>query len=486
MSFGENLARSGGPPRSEHAVDSRPVSDTRIEGAGPGVPDLPRKIGLWGAVAVMVGVMVGSGIFQTPTEIAKHLGDPWVILGMWAAGGVLSLLGALTYAEMATMYPRSGGVYVFLREGYGRGVAFVFGWTYMLISKPYAAAGIAVIGVRYFNGLIGVSWSVPLETTLVLIVLTGINAWGVREGTRLAMVLTALKVGALAAIVVLALALRKGSGANFAGSPLEGNPGFLVAIVPVMAAVLWTYDGWSDVGAIAGEVERPRWTLPRAYLVGTLGIMGLYLAVNAVYLWMLPLEEIRGAETVAPLVMERLLGAAAGTAVTVLVIVSTMGSSHSSVMTGARVTFAQARDGLLFRFLGRVHPTRQTPAVALWVQCGLSCLAVWTMGGSFASLAEGFVFTMWIFYGLAGAAIFILRAKRPGVERPFRCPGYPVVPAVFVLSALAMTVFSVTQDVSTWTPGADVPTTIVWLGVLAAGFPVFLLWERLTARGTRV
>ncbi|MBC7835758.1 MAG: amino acid permease [Phycisphaerales bacterium] len=462
------------------------MSDTRIEGAGPGVPDLPRKIGLWGAVAVMVGVMVGSGIFQTPTEIAKHLGDPWVILGMWAAGGVLSLLGALTYAEMATMYPRSGGVYVFLREGYGRGVAFVFGWTYMLISKPYAAAGIAVIGVRYFNGLIGVSWSVPLETTLVLIVLTGINAWGVREGTRLAMVLTALKVGALAAIVVLALALRKGSGANFAGSPLEGNPGFLVAIVPVMAAVLWTYDGWSDVGAIAGEVERPRWTLPRAYLVGTLGIMGLYLAVNAVYLWMLPLEEIRGAETVAPLVMERLLGAAAGTAVTVLVIVSTMGSSHSSVMTGARVTFAQARDGLLFRFLGRVHPTRQTPAVALWVQCGLSCLAVWTMGGSFASLAEGFVFTMWIFYGLAGAAIFILRAKRPGVERPFRCPGYPVVPAVFVLSALAMTVFSVTQDVSTWTPGADVPTTIVWLGVLAAGFPVFLLWERLTARGTRV
>jgi len=439
--------------------------------------DLPRTIGFWGASAVMVGVMIGSGIFATPPGIAEKMGSPMLVLALWAAGGVLALMGALTFAELAAMYPRSGGVYVFLREGFGAPVAFVFGWTYILLSKPLAAAGIAVVFATYLNNLLGTTWDPAIATCLAIVLLTYINARGVRLGTDLAVVLTGCKMLALGAIVVLALVLVKGDAANFADQPQPGHPTFWLAVVPVMAAILWTYDGWSDVGAIAGEVKNPQRMLPRIYLVGTAAVTVLYVAINAVYYWMLPVEQIAGSKTVAPLVMERLLGPQAGVAVSLLVVVSSIGSTHSSIMTGARVTFAQARDGLMFGFLGTEHKTHRTPAVALWVQAALSCTAALWLG-TFERLAGGFVFTMWIWYGLGGIAIFVLRIKRPDAYRPYRCWGYPVVPAVFVLSAVAMTGLSVWQD-----PG----TTRPWLGVLAAALPVYFGWKWLGRRqGTKV
>jgi amino acid transporter len=244
------------------------------------------------------------------------------------------------------------------------------------------------------------------------------------------------------------------------------------AIVPVMAAIMWTYDGWSDVGAIAGEVKNPARTLPRVYIIGTLSVIGLYLLANAVYMWHIPLPEMAATQTVAPLLLGKLVGPIGAAAVTVLIIVSTLGSSHASVLTGARVTFAQARDGLLFRFLGRVHPRYETPAVALWVQCALSCLAVLVLGG-FQSLADSFVFTMWIFYGMGAVALFVLRTRHHAHERPFRVPGYPVVPAIFVAASIAMTVLAI----------IDAPSkTLPWIGLLAAGVPVYYVWDWLTGR----
>lgn len=420
----------------------------------------------------MVGVIIGSGIFRTPASIADQLGSPWMILVLWALGGVLALCGAMTYAELAAMRPESGGVYVFIREGYGRCAAFVFGWTFMLIVKPSAAGGIAIIFGEHVNTLLGTKWDVRYSTMAMLILFTLINIRGVALSAGLATLLSALKFGALLAIVLLAVVMGKGSMANFAEQPLAQPVSLMKALVPVMAAIMWTYDGWSDVGAIAGEVREPQKRLPRIYLVGTLAITLIYVAVNAVYLAMIPLEVMRGTETVAPLVMEMLIGSAGAVAITVIVLVSTSGSTHGSIMTGARVTYQQARDGLLFEPLGRVHGKWGTPHVALIVQLVLSCVAVWFLG-SFDRLAGSFVFTMWIFHGLAGLTIFILRVREPNAERPFKCWGYPVVPAVFVLTAGAMTVLSIVDD-----PG----TTLPWIGLLAAGVPVYFVWEALRKR----
>jgi basic amino acid/polyamine antiporter, APA family len=453
------------------ATSGEPIEYASGRYGTPG--DLPRKVGFWGAIAVMVGVVIGSGIFRTPTSIAQNLGSPTVILAMWTIGGLIALCGALTFAELNAMLPHTGGIYVFLREGFGGCAAFVFGWTYMLIAKPAAAGGIATVFSEHFNALLGVQWNAQALTCSALFILTLINVLGMRQSARLAIVLTGIKYAAIGGIIVLGVfaALREiagdSTGAHFVATAPPVS--FFAAIVPVMAAVMWTYDGWSDVGSIAGEVKNPQRTLPRVYVIGTLAVIGLYVLANAVYLWHIPLDEMRTQKTVAPELMSRLAGPIGMTAVTVLIILSTLGSSHASVMTGARVTFAQARDGLLFRFLGRVSPRFETPAVALWTQFALSCAMV-VLLKDFQNLAESFVFTIWIFYGMAAIAIFILRARLRDAFRPFRVPGYPIVPAIFVLASVAMTVLAVIDDPK---------TNGTWLAVLAAGVPVYFVWRRL-------
>lgn len=429
----------------------------------------------------MVGIIVGSGIFQTPTSIARELGSPWLILALWLVGGVISLCGALTWAELATMFPESGGIYVYLREGLGRCPAFVFGWTYMLITKPTAAAGIAIVFAKNVNYLLGVEWDEALLTCIVLTVLTVINTLRVELGGGVALVLTALKAGALLGIILLALALGAGSGANFASVPSE--KALLASLIVVMSAILWTYDGWSDIGAIAGEVRNPQRELPRIFFMGTALVTALYVGVNAVYLAIVPLTEMGTLETVAPLVMQRLIGPAGGAAAAIIVLAATLGSTHGSILTGARYTFAQARDGLLFRPLGHVHPRFGTPDVSLWVQLTLSCLAVIFLQ-SFERLIGGFVFTMWIFYGLAGATVIVLRFRRPQLLRPYRCWGYPWVPLVFIGAAVGMTVLSIMDSISARAATGGIPDALLWLAVLAAGVPIYFVWARLTRRSS--
>lgn len=452
---------------------------------------LQRTIGFWGAIAVMIGVIIGSGIFKQPPIIAAQFSSPWLILGLWVAGGLLCLAGAFTYGELAAMHPDSGGVYVFIREGYGKCAAFVFGWSYLVLVKPFAAGGIAFIfgehvniiatavGRRWFDPGFTAEWDVRISTTIMLLSLTAINIRGVSLSTAFAGVLTTLKFGALAAVVLLTFALGRVDLSGLAPATTPAEPDLFKALTVVLAAVLWTYDGWADVGSIAGEVRNPQRTLPRIYIGGTLAVIAIYVLVNAAYFMLVPIDEMRSraaAEksfSVAPLVMQRLIGDAGGIAVVLIVLFSTLGSSHASIMTGARVSYAQARDGLLFRFIGHVHPRWSTPDTALIAQVLLSVAAVWWLG-DFQSLAEGFVFTMWIFYAMAGAAIFILRYRRPDAARPFRCPGYPVVPALFVLSSLAMTGLSIYSDRTD-----KFIHTLPWLGVLAAGVPIYYVWRTL-------
>ncbi len=439
-------------------------------------PDLSRRIGVWAALSITIGVTIGSGIFQTPGSIAREVGSPALILVLWGVGGVLSVLGAIAFAELAAMFPRSGGIYNFLREAYGPGVAFVFGWTYLLLTKPFAAAGIAFTCAEYLHPILGWERSSAWITTCgLLIATTLVNLRRVEIGSGVSIALTLLKVLALVAIVLLALAVPGGDGANLRPVPTPGP--LLLAMGAAMSSILWTYDGWSDLGSIAGEVRDPARNLPRIYLLAALALTAIYLAVNAVYLWVVPIPVLRdpAALPVATLTAERLGVPRAATVIGLIVVLSTFGATHAAVTTGARVTFGQARDGLLFRFLARISPRTGQPAVSLWVQLAMSLAAVLVTIGAeqFAELAGGFVFTMWIFYGLAALAVIVLRVRRPDAPRPFRCWGYPVVPLLFAGAAVAMTALSIADN-----PGRTLP----WLGVLIAGLPVYLVWRRWTTR----
>ena len=426
---------------------------------------LDRSVGIWGGAAIMVGIMIGSGIFRTPTSIAGEMGHPLLILSLWLVGGAICLCGAITYAELGTMFPRSGGIYVFLKEGFGPWAAFVFGWAYLVITQPMALGAMAMVFAEHLNLLLGTHLDTRVVTCVTILILTAINVRGMRQGVGMAQVLTGLKVLALALIVVLALVLLKGDGANFEPTPMPHS--WLKSLVPVMAAILWTYDGWSDAAAVAEEIKEPQKRIPRIFMLGTAGTCLLYLAVNAVYMWMIPLSEMRESDTVAPLVMQNLIGDVGLVVVTVLIMVSTLGSTHASTIIGARIAFAQSRDGLLFSFLSRIHPSFHTPYVALWVQGVLACIAVMWLQ-FFETLIEGFVFASWIFYGLAAVAVFVLRVRRPDLPRPYRCWGYPVVPLVFLLAAMGMTILSILESPK---------DTLPWLGILIAGVPGYFVWR---------
>jgi len=435
--------------------------------------DLPRRIGFWGGSAIMIGIIIGTGIFVVPPPIAKELGHPGLLLGLWVVGGILSLFGALVYAELATLFPRSGGMYVYLNEGLGSRVAFTFGWTYLLLSKPFAAAAVSIILATHVNALFGTSWNPDAIAGVAIVVLTGINVITVKGSSVLAIVLTSLKVLALAAIVALGIVLTKGSAGNFASVPV-GKP-LWMAFAPVMYGILWTYDGWADVSAISGEVNEPGRQLPRILLMGVSATIVLYVAVNTVYFSLVPVQEMARLDTVAPLVMERLIGPSGARVVTAIIVISTLGAGHAAILTGARVTFAQARDGLLFRFLGRVHPKFETPDVSLWVQAVLAMVAIFYLR-KFKDLSEGYGFTVWIFHGLVAASLMILRSRRPDVERPYKCWGYPWVPIVFIVICVGMTVAYIANA-----PGKTLP----WLGVLFLGIPAHALWKWRTKSSER-
>jgi basic amino acid/polyamine antiporter, APA family len=427
--------------------------------------DLPRRIGFWAGSAIMVGIIIGSGIFQTPPIIARQMGSPALILGLWVVGGVLSLFGALVYAELATMFPRSGGTYVYLNEGLGNRVAFTYGWSYLLLAKPFAAAAISITFATHLNALLGTAWNPQAIACVMGVVLTGLNAVTLKGSSVIAVILTSLKVLALAAVVGLGVVMMKGSAANFAG--VERDTPVWMALAPVMYAILWTYDGWADVSSISGEVKEPSRLLPRILLTGTLATMGIYLAVNAVYFSLVPIGEMARAETIAPVVMERLLGAGGAAVVTAMIVISTLGATHGAILTGARVTFAQARDGLLFRFLGRVHPKFETPYVSLWAQVALAIVVILSLK-RFQDMAEGYAFTLWIFHGLAATSVLVLRKRRPDLERPYKCWGYPWVPIVFILVCVLMTAAYI----------AHAPrTTLPWLAILLLGVPAYSLWQ---------
>lgn len=431
---------------------------------------LPRRLGLWSAVAVLVGSTIGSGIFRSPAGIADRLPGPLPLLAIWLTGGLFALCGALTLAEVAGVFPRTGGVYVYIRETWGRLPAFLFGWSELVIIRAAALGATSTTFSEYFLRVLGhdpgvapYSAYVHFIAAAAILLTATFNYVGIKWGSLVQNVTTLAKTGALLLIIILALVI---------GLPQTGGH-YSPAIPPgsfafgrfglALVSVLWVYDGWADVSFVGGEVKDPERNLPRVLIYGTLIIIALYLLANVAYLAVLPVEEIRHSKLVAADVADRLMGAAGVAFVSVAVMISTFGTLNGSVMTGSRVLFAMAADGLLFKPIAIVDRRFQTPSVAIWL--GATLGVVFVLVGTFEQLADTFVTAIVPFYALAVGAVFILR-RRPGYHPPFRVPGYPIVPAIFIVATILLLGNAIID------PASRVATIAV-LGVILLGTPVY-------------
>jgi amino acid transporter len=425
---------------------------------------LPRRLGLWHAVGLVVGITIGSGIFRTPAVVAARVPDPQTMLAVWLVGGLVSLCGALSVAELAGAFPRAGGWYVFIREGWGRLPGFLFGWTELVLIRASATGAIAIVFSSYLLRSLGLDAS-DLTTRMVavaaIVLSAAINVRGVRLGAALTGVSSLAKFGALALIVTLSFALGGGRGgeAHFVSTATPIDAGlFGLALI----SVLWAYDGFADVAFAAGEVRDPQRTLPRAIIGGLLAIVGIYLAINCAYLYLLPIGELSKSPLVAADAMRIVASDAGASFVSVVVTISTFGSLSGIMLAAPRLFFAMADERLFFRRVAAVHPRFQTPHVAIGLAAALGVGFVMTR--TFEQLADTFVLSIWPFYGLAIAGLYRLRRARPDLPRPFRTPGYPVIPAIFVAAAVFLVGTAIVADPA-WTG--------LTFAIVLAGVPIY-------------
>ena len=434
--------------------------------------DLRRVIGFSSGTALIVGITIGSGIFRTPPTVAGLVPSAPIIMALWVAFGIISICGALTVAELSSMLPRTGGVYVFLREAYGDSAAFVFGWIFVLVTTPATMAALATVFAEFVLNLLHAPSSVVTVQAIgiaAIVTLTFANVLGARVGAAVSEATTVVKVTALVVIILGAFLLGQGSAANF----LEGGPVKGDGLARAVASVIWTYDGWIAVSIIAGEVIAPERLMKRIIIAGMLTIVILYVGANLAYLYMMPIGLLsQQKEAIARTVMESIAGPAGGMAIMLAVTVSVFGALNGNCLARPRVAFAMARDGLTFSFLGRVHPRFATPWLAMLIQSAGAIGMVLTLR-DFDRLTTYFVVVEWAALIFAVAAVFVLRRTMPDAPRPFRTPAYPWVPLFFVLG----TVIGVTAIV--WGEiQAGNYSPMYGLCIAAAGFPVHNVWKR--------
>jgi basic amino acid/polyamine antiporter, APA family len=434
---------------------------------------LPLRLGFWTAIAVVIGDVIGSGIFRVPAAVATEVGSVPGIMLVWVLGGIITLCGALSLAELAAAMPKAGGVFVYLRETFGPGVAFLFGWT-ILLAEPAASAAIALVFAEYLGRLVPLTpTGIRLVAAALIVVIATAGYRSVRGAGAIQSVATAGKVAAIIGLVAAAVLLGDGNAGAFG----SGAASTATTIRPTgvglgLVAALWAYTAWHDLGFVAGEVKDPGRTLPRALVAGIGVVVLVYLAANAAYLYVLPFDTLRTSSLVASDTMVRVLGAGGAAAVAVMVMVSTLGALNGSILANPRVFYAMAVEGLLFRPLGRVHPRFGTPHVAIAVYTVLALVFVWTR--SFEQLIQSFVLGTWPWLALAVAAVFVLRRRRPELVRPYRTPGYPFVPLVFIAGTLLVVGTALVEHPV---------TTLVGIGLTLLGVPLYLLRREAARRG---
>jgi APA family basic amino acid/polyamine antiporter len=427
--------------------------------------------------------MVGTGIFLTTGDIARSLPHPGLILLVWLAGGLLTVAGALTYAELGAMFPRAGGMYHFLKEAYGPLWGFLFGWASFLVIMSGGIAAIAVGFGEYLGSFLPFfstqhvvlavpvgpwTWSVSggqLAAAAAIAVLTAVNYVGLREGAWVQNLLTVLKVTAIAGFAVLGLLVAPRIEPALAG-PIP-SAGLLTSFGVGLIAALWSYDGWYGLTLSAGEVRDPGRNLPRALLWGTAAVIAMYVLLNMVYLRALPVEAIAATPRIGEGAALALFGAGGARLVSLLVLVASFGCLASTILYAARIYLPMAQDGVFFRSLAAVHPRYLTPARCLLAQGAWSILL--TLSGTFSQLYTYAIFAATLFHTATGAALFVLRRSRPRADRPYRVWGYPVVPALFILSCALLVANTLSER----------PLESLWgLGLVAAGLPAYALWRR--------
>lgn len=448
------------------------------------VVGLRRDLGIWGAAAIVVGTVIGSGIFLVPSTMINKVGSTWMLFAVWIAGGLLTLFGALSYAELAAAMPEAGGEYVYLREAYGPIWGFLYGWTQTWVGKSGSIATLATGFYIYLTNfrpeLAGVCATIPLPlgenggpleirygqlvSMAVIFVFAIVNYFGVKAGGDLQIVITVIKVLLIASIIVIGLTAGKGNVAHFSRAiPAPGGPaGFFAALV----AALWAYDGWNNVSMVASEIKRPQRNLPLALSLGTLAVITIYLVTNVAYFYVLSPAEVGAAPRVAGEMMRRVLGGWGADAVSIAAMISILAALNGSILTGSRVPYAMAADGRFFRAVARVNPVHRVPSVSILLLSAWAALLV--LSGRYDQLYTYVIFASSILYAMATAAVIVLRFKRPDMPRPYRTLGYPFVPIAFVLAITSLIISTLV---------AAPRESLMGLGLIALGLPFYFYWN---------
>ena len=436
---------------------------------------LVRRLGLMSSIGLVIGITIGGGIFRTPASIATRVPEPMFMLGVWVLGGVIVLCGALAFAELSAAMPETGGMYVYLREGWGRPYAFLYGWAQLVLIRAAALGGISSVFGEYFMRVFGLdpvahpAWADYLAAGAIIF--AGVtNIFGVRLGALFAGLSTVTKFGALALLVAASFLWGGAAGGSMTHLASTGAGVDASVFGLALISVMWAYDGFADLTFASGEVTDPQRNLPRAIIIGTVLIIAIYLLANAAYLYVSPIEQMAQSKLIAADTMGAIFGQAGVSFIAVVVMISTFGSLMGSMLASPRIFFAMADDKMLFEPIARVHPKWQTPYVAIGLASLLGVAMVMTQ--TFEQLTDTFVLAMWPFYALSVAAIYTLRKSQPNLHRPYKVVGYPFVPAVFIAAAIYQVVNALISD-PLWTS--------VTFGVVLLGLPVYYVWFRRAA-----
>jgi APA family basic amino acid/polyamine antiporter len=427
---------------------------------------LARQLGVWSAIGIVIGSMIGSGIFRVPSATAAQVGTPGGMMLVWVAGGLVALCGALALAELAALYPRAGGIYVYLNEAYGSLPAFLMGWL-LLVIAPISIAAVALVFAEYLGRIVPqIEPQTRLVATGAVVIVAAWNYRSLRFGAAVSNLSSGSKVLAILGLTAAAFLLAREGGTTWlerGGLMPASMTGFGLGLV----TVLWAYNGWQDATYVGGEIRDPGRTLPRALILGALMVTGVYLLVNAAYLAVLPMAAIERSPLVAADTAVRLFGPVGNALIAALVCVSTFGTMNSGMICYPRIFFAMAEDRLFFRRIATVHPHYGTPHAAVTLTAALAICGLWVR--TFEQLIEVFILASLPFWALAAGAVLRLRGRWPDLPRPYRCPGYPLVPIVFILATGGLLLNSMYQR-----PGPALGS----VAAIAAGIPVFYFWRR--------
>jgi len=432
-------------------------------------PALKKILKCWDSVAIIIAIVVGVGIFRVPAEVAKYLISPNLILLAWFCGGIISLLGALCYAELSASFPETGGNYIYLRESYGPGVGFLFAWTELLVIRPGSIAAVSFVGAEYLLSFLSLNADLikPI-TVFIILCLSSINMLGLYFGKRTQNALIVTKILALLCIIVFGFLSKKGAILHFEPTPGRLNSGILSSFGLALIPILWTYGGWHENTFVAGETRNATKAVPLALILGVFIIIAFYLTINFLYIYLIPVEEIAKSSLIGSDVLQILFGRYGRKLFEVLIILSSLGCINAMIITGSRIAYAIARDNIIFRYIGEVNTKYATPARAIIINAvGSILLVIW---GSFNKILFFTGISVWLFFALAIVGLFVLRYKFPNIERPYKVWGYPTVPLVFIFVCIALCI-----NTAIFYPFQ----TFIGVCLMISGIPVYILSQKI-------